>query len=531
MSAGARVAFDPFVPGATEVATGRDAVLPGPTRAPSRTAAPLPARRLGALLDAAEREMFLVLVVCFSAVLLLVRMASTLSNDSWLTLVAGREIVENGLPRTDTLTVWAGGVEWVDQQWLAQLWTYGVFSLGGIQLALLFNVALVAAGLAVALAAARAAGASERNVAAVGAVCLFAALPNTGLRAQTLAYPLFAGLLWLLARDARRPSRHVFLFVPLLVLWANIHGSAVIGAALVALAGLTLAATQLARFKRLSRPTAVRAATMALTPWPLLLASPYGLSLVDYYQGTLGNPQFASVVSEWRASAYPDELPFFVLLFGVLWLVARYGGRLTVFERLAVVAAAAGGVVAVRNIVWFVLATAVVAPQALERLWPARERQPRNRRLNLALVAAAVATTAMFVGVAAMRPSSSYEARYPPAAADAVARAAARDPEVAIYANEGYANWLLWREPQLRGRVAYDVRFELLTAERLTALFEFRNRIGDDWRRAADGFGIVVLDVGSEHLVERELLADEGTRRIYRDARVSVLVRPEQETR
>jgi hypothetical protein len=513
------------MPGATELATACDTGVVARSPSARRLGVRLSVGRVGGVVDVLEREMFLVLVVCASLVLLVVRMAATLANDSWLTLLAGREIAEHGLPATDALTVWSRGADWVDQQWLSQLSFHAVFGVGGVRLALIVNVALVVGGLAVALAAARAAGATARSAAAVGAACLFVALPSTALRAQTLAYPLFAALLWLLARDARRPSPRVFLFVPMLVVWANLHGSAVVGAGLVALAGISFALADVARSRGLTGPVALRAALMALAPWPCLLASPYGLSLVDYYQRTLGNRQFTTVVTEWQASSYPDQLPFFVLLFVVLWLVARYGDQVTLFERLAVVATAAGGLVAVRNVIWFVLAVAAVAPQALERLWPPRMDVRRNRRLNLSLVGAALAATALFVAVAAVRPASSYERGYPAAVADVVARLAEREPGARIYANEAYADWLIWREPQLRGRLAYDARFELLTGAQLTALYQFRNRIGPDWKRAADGFGIVVLDVRSERLVERDLLTERGTSRAYRDEQVSVLLR------
>ena len=47
--------------------------------------------------------------------------------------------------------------------------------------------------------------------------------------------PLFAALVWLLARDARRPDRRIWLVLPLLALWANLHGSVLLACALVLL--------------------------------------------------------------------------------------------------------------------------------------------------------------------------------------------------------------------------------------------------------------------------------------------------------
>ncbi len=58
--------------------------------------------------------------------------------------------------------------------------------------------------------------------------------PSTA-RAQTFALPLFALLVWMLARDARAPDRRVLWVIPLLVLWANLHGSVLLASVLVLL--------------------------------------------------------------------------------------------------------------------------------------------------------------------------------------------------------------------------------------------------------------------------------------------------------
>ena len=63
----------------------------------------------------------------------------------------------------------------------------------------------------------------------VGAIAL--GLSSSALRPQTLVLPLFVALAWLLVEDARAPSRRVFWAIPLLVLWANLHGTVTLGGA------------------------------------------------------------------------------------------------------------------------------------------------------------------------------------------------------------------------------------------------------------------------------------------------------------
>jgi hypothetical protein len=40
--------------------------------------------------------------------------------------VSGREVAQHGLPHHDSLTLWTLGARWIDQQWLGQLFYYGL---------------------------------------------------------------------------------------------------------------------------------------------------------------------------------------------------------------------------------------------------------------------------------------------------------------------------------------------------------------------------------------------------------------------
>ena len=129
----------------------------------------------------------------------------------------------------------AHGARWIDQQWLAQLTFYELFRAGGYRLILLVHARCPSA-FALALVAARRRGGSPIGVFGVGCACFFVAPWAWQLRAQSFAPLLFVAVLWLLIADGR-PSRRVFAVLPLLALWANLHGSVVLGATLVALYG------------------------------------------------------------------------------------------------------------------------------------------------------------------------------------------------------------------------------------------------------------------------------------------------------
>jgi hypothetical protein len=473
----------------------------------------------GRLAQAIDRNVFLVLVLAAAGLVRVSLLGLGIGSDTWYTLLGGRVVSHSWLPHADKLTVLTRGRQWVDEQWLAHLLLYGLWSAGGWPLALLIQLAAYLGAFVLAAVTALRLGASARSTAVVGAVALLVAIGETGFRAQTLAFLLFALVLLLLLVDDAQPTRRVYLTLPLLVLWANMHGSVVLGAALVTLRGLTLALEGI----RSDRRRWARAATLVALPWLCAIASPYAPELPGYYARLLHNPTLSKFVSEWQPASIRNEPLFFVLLVGGVMLVAR-ARRTSVFATLALLATAVGGLMAIRHVVWFALTAAAVLPGALDDLWPTRPA-PRRRRLNL--IVAGTAVTALVVAVAtfASHKRAWFERGYPARAAAAVAAAAAADPQAKVFANERYADWLLFGQPLLRGRVAYDVRFELLTADQLMGVAKFRLEQGADWLRIADGYRIFVLDPGSE-AGAIELLAREPRARIlFRNRDVAVLER------
>ena len=464
-----------------------------------------------------EREAFPLTIAALYAIVLLLVMPGELVQDSWATLVAGREIANHGLPHRETLTVMAHGVRWIDQQWLAQLAFYELFRAGGFRLILLTHVALIASAFGMALVAARYRGASALSVFIVGCACFFVAPWGWQLRAQSFAPLLFVSLLWLLSSDSRTPSRRVFAVLPVLVLWANLHGSVVLGAFLVALYGvLTLIG---------GRPRNPVKGIALLTLAPLaVVCSPYGLSLVHYYGHLLINPPFGKLVGEWRApTPAPITALFYILAFATVWALGRWGRKLTGFERLALLVTMASALGAIRNILWFGLAALVLLPVMLDEAGLATVGRA-HLAVRRVLGFAALAGLAAALVFGATRQNSWYEQLWPDRAVAAVS-AATRAPSTRVFASDGDADWLLWREPQLRGRVAFDIRFELNSAAQIRSLHRYFNRIGPHWQAAARGYKVIVLDRKRYEKVRVSLVAGGQMRQTFLDPDHAVLVR------
>lgn len=418
-------------------------------------------------------------------------------QDSWLSLVSGREVAQHGLPLADHLTVLGSGHHWIDQQWLAGLLLYAAARIGGVGLALsVCVVALLVAFGAAALVAHRR-GASPVAILLVFGAAVVSAPWGLQPRAQALALPLFALVLALLVDDPRAERRRTLLVLPLLCIWANVHGSVVVGALFVLVYAVRTRA------------------------WPYLLApatvlvSPYVLQLPGYYRLMLLDPPFATYIKEWnRTTPSPLTAAFFALAALAVAVVFRRRARLTVFDRLALVLGIAVGLEAVRGLIWFAVVAAALLPAALTRAPGARF----GGQVSAAFAGLAAAVVVASVGIVAARPARAYEARFPSTLADVVRTHAGSHGRV--LANEGTADWLLWQLPELRGRIAFDVRFEVLSRRQVVRLSAWRNsRPG--WQELAAPYAVVVDDPA--HVAG--LVETGGWRRVLASPHVAVAER------
>jgi hypothetical protein len=461
-----------------------------------------------------EENGLIVIVLGAFAIVFVLSLRKQLVVDGWMAIVSGRWIVQHGLPTRDALTVFARGHRWIDQQWLAQLGLYELWRLGGVKLALFVHALLVTGGLAGAALFARTRGATARSVTWVAIPVLIAYYPVASvLRPQSFAFPLFAAVLWLVLADARQPSRRVFLTLPLLVLWTNLHGSVVLGAMLVSLDGLV-------GMVQKRRPSG-RGLALLLAPWACVFASPYGLHLPTYYEKILVGGDFKQFVTEWRPTTLTAQTAaVYLLVLGGLWLLGRAGRGAPLLDQLAFVLASVLAFEAVRNTAWIGLVALAVLPPLVDRLRDAPAEEPA--RLNRILSVTILAALGISVAGVAAKPTSWFTSGFPAAAAKATSGAAG--PGGRVYASSPYADWLLWSRPELSGRVAYDARFELLTQSELQRIARFQARVGN-WLPTARGYNVFVLDPRSDGALARSLRRALPARVVFSSPQVVVLRR------
>jgi hypothetical protein len=397
-------------------------------------------------------------------------------TDFWVGLVSGREVWQRGIPSTEHLTSLAAGHHWVDQQWLAQLLMYATERIGGVGLTAAVCSAAVVACFALCAAAAHRRGASPTALLLFFCLAFLAGPWGVQARTQALALPLFGLVVWLLSRDTEGKRKTTLAVLPALCLWANLHGSVLLGVAIVAAYGASL----------LWRRQMVGLVYVLVAPL-CVFASPYGFSLFGYYETMTLHSPFGQHIVEWQRTTPSRGTAVFFLL-GIVALVVLLTKRSSVrlFDALLIGVTFAFGLFAIRLTPWFGLAALAVLPPLATR---------RNVRFEgIGAAAAAAAAAAVLLVALALIPGRAVPLSSWPS--DRLAAVRALPPRERVFADLDLADWLLWEVPGLRGRVAYDGRPELLTRAEFDDLVMRAATFERGWQQVLAPYQLVVLDPG-----------------------------------
>jgi hypothetical protein len=444
-----------------------------------------------------------------TACLALLALASpaAMVQDSWLTLTGGRVVATAGIPHHDVMTLWAHGRTWIDQQWLAQLAFYRVYGMGGVDAVLALSAFLGGLAWVGAVALARVRGASGITLLVAAPLTILAAPWAWQARAQSFALPLFVCLLGIVFTDSRAQSARVYLALPLIALWGNLHGTAVLGAAILAIhAALT------------SGRGLVRSAVLAGGGVLVLTANPYGVHIVSYYRAMTLDPPFASLVQEWQPST-PSlaVIPFYAFAAVALVIAFRKRNELTRTEIVVGLLLLAIAFDAKRSIPWFALGALILVTPLIvvQRVPLQRVARPVRAGVLVGTVGALAVGIASFPHAVSARETASWST----GGTTALGTLASRYPHAHVLADDRDADFVLWELPSLSGRVVADVRFELLNAPELRRLAQFER----DPRPVDPGNAqLVVLDPKQHALAPWRA---NGWRIVYDDASMSVLER------
>jgi hypothetical protein len=448
--------------------------------------------------------------------------------DSLFDLYAGRYIIgHHRVPHENVFTSEAHGAGWVDQQWLAHVLYYGAWAVGGYRLLALFSAVLVTIGFALLALLMLRRGVPATRMFAWTLAAFGVCMGNTGIRAQSFGYPCLAVALWLILEDDRAPRlrARTWLVIPVLVLWANTHGSVLLGSALVVLYAGYRASRALGRGESRELPACLGLAAAAAAA---LLCTPYGTAVIWYYARFAGNPVLARNIVEWSRPTLLDPFSwaFFALVLATAVAVAvgwRRGVRPDPLLLGLAIVLLALALTAVRNQAWFAFGGSLLAADTL-----ARGRQgpvPVLGRAFRQVLAGLLATLAIVsLGVLAVTPASQFESEMPRRAIGVAAAIAGRNPALRVLGDDWSGTPMLWLYPAMLGRVGFDIRLEQYSSQQLSAYIDFLF-VHPGWQRATRGYGLVVVSRREHPQLAAGLERLPGWRIVYQDRDGLVLER------
>lgn len=320
--------------------------------------------------------------------------------DIYWHVTAGRWITEHRtFPHTDPFSATFAGAPWIAKEWLSQLAFAVALDLAGWN-----GVALLAAA-AVATAfglLARALAEKLDTVAALSAVLIATMLtaPHIVARPHALALPVM--VIWAAGLVRALDAKHApsWRLLPLMVLWANLHGGFTLGLLLVAACALEAVLVADKGARGLAAWHWVRFGLLAALA---ACVTPYGAESILVTQRILGLGEALSIITEWQPQDFSRIGVFEISLLGAIGLVLYRGLTLPPVRILIVLGLVHMALSHVRNAeLLALLAPLFVAKPLSEQIGTVRraDREQVSYHFTVGLAALIVAAT---VGLSMLR--------------------------------------------------------------------------------------------------------------------------------
>jgi hypothetical protein len=212
--------------------------------------------------------------------------------DLWGHLRFGHDMVAAHALRLPDRYSFLSDRPWVNHEWLAEAIMYGAYAAGGSLGLILLKLGLLLAMLAAVVMTLRPAALPDaRRDLLLGLVVASTVPQSIHVRPQLFSLALFAWLLALLVRSDGAPLA-LLLAVPIMLVWANVHGGWLVGAGVLA-AWVTVSVVR--RGNAREKAIAVVAVLLALAA---TVINPHGWRLWQFLRETVGLSR--SYVLEWQ---------------------------------------------------------------------------------------------------------------------------------------------------------------------------------------------------------------------------------------
>jgi hypothetical protein len=232
-------------------------------------------------------------------VIAIVAAGQQVDPDLWGHIRFGQAVLaQHHLVLKDPYSYSAPGHLWLNHEWLTEVlvaWLYNHVGVTGLKLWKFGCAAGTILLLADGMSETGAAASVRLNTLTAAALAL---MPQMEFRPQVFTFLLFASLLALLARHNYRGTAPLWLAVPLLGLWANLHGGFIVGLASLGVYTAIVAIQDLIDQKGIRCTTQLIILTIGATAATLL--TPYGFGTWEAVMHALHNPLTRNVITDWQ---------------------------------------------------------------------------------------------------------------------------------------------------------------------------------------------------------------------------------------
>lgn len=338
------------------------------------------------------------LVAAGSYLLLLTLSARLLADaDIYWHVTVGRWIVEHGaFPNVDPFSATFAGAPWIAKEWLSQLTLAAAYHVAGWNGVAALTAAAVAAALGV-LTVALLEKLDPMAVLGFVLAAIVLAAPHILARPHALALPVM--VLWVAglvrALDARgAPSLWL---LPLMTLWANLHGGFTFGLLLVGACALEAVLVAESAERKAAAWRWIRFGMLATLA---ACITPYGAESILMTQRILGLGEALTLIAEWQPQDFSKFGAFEACLLGAIGLALYRGLTLPPVRILVVLGLLHMALAHVRNAELLALvAPLFVAKPLRDQLWP--DQQGAEEHLSRSVVAVIAAVIVIATGLSA----------------------------------------------------------------------------------------------------------------------------------
>jgi hypothetical protein len=235
--------------------------------------------------------------------------------DTLWQITVGQWILDHrAVPETDVYSFTMRGQPWISTQWLAQVMYAKAYAISGWSGPVVLAAAAIAATFAL-LTTFLGKRLSETTTLVFVAAALALTVPHLLARPHVLAMPVMVAWVGGLIAAADRRGAPPFWLLPLMALWANLHGGFVFG--LVLIAPIALDAVLNADAK-LRKSLTLRWAAFGVAALVAGCATPYGWNSLLASQKILGLGGALPLIMEWKPADFGNVGAFEVcLLLGI----------------------------------------------------------------------------------------------------------------------------------------------------------------------------------------------------------------------